>query len=757
MATNPPDIKGLAQRAVQVNKEHQYALKVYTERVEAELQTIDKLLAVAELSEHEDELEVNAGGDVVIPNSVKATGMVLLSDLLAEDSPYHRDATRRQNYVDSTVLHPMKGPELEALADAVRSENYRIHAYEAQQRGQQPFIQLDDYPAGHFEQNKVGINWERVAKKVSSSGATVQRSAKECEIRWLGERHPLLNHVQWTQTEITRVKELVADATEGQVDWVDVAAKLGTRRTPVDCMRHAIIRKTHTWSTEADERLLEAVKIYGTDSWSLVARMVSEDATASQCQNRYVRTVDPNIKRGAWTEEEDAQLRRAVAVFDHSWVDVATCIAGRNNEQCRDRYQEYLNPTVTRGKWTEAQDQALLQAYETVGEAKWKEISKLVGNGRTDNMCRSRYTVLMKRQAKTSTASPAAAGPSSSSRSSFVPLDFAPPQVQPTQPTEPVQLARPQPKPRPPCASTSAVPADETGDAVAPAALKPRPKPKARRKTTTDTANSSQVLSSAVCDATEGGTSTGGIRPDQAAATAHRKGKGKEKAHDDVIQLKPPPARAAKRKAPAGADASAAERPPPKRRKTKTTSAQTVEGIANSDGVPQEAAGEVEDEQEAQAGPSAQPEFRAGPDTKAKGKIATRKVHKHSRKKGCTVDTLEAAPLDAQEVGASVDVSATSGLPDDLLEGSSRPSTGRRGRKGGQLTNTEPTRRQPARAAARRALASPKPVISEPQICLTATTGTSPVETSEQVEASVVPCEVASGSELSSIPSTPGR
>lgn len=37
-------MKEVAQQALQANKDHQYALKVYTERLEAELKTIDKLL-----------------------------------------------------------------------------------------------------------------------------------------------------------------------------------------------------------------------------------------------------------------------------------------------------------------------------------------------------------------------------------------------------------------------------------------------------------------------------------------------------------------------------------------------------------------------------------------------------------------------------------------------------------------------------------------------------------------------------------------
>jgi hypothetical protein len=37
-------IKDTIQSAVQLNKDHQYALNVYAERLEAELEAVDKLL-----------------------------------------------------------------------------------------------------------------------------------------------------------------------------------------------------------------------------------------------------------------------------------------------------------------------------------------------------------------------------------------------------------------------------------------------------------------------------------------------------------------------------------------------------------------------------------------------------------------------------------------------------------------------------------------------------------------------------------------
>ncbi|KZT26955.1 hypothetical protein NEOLEDRAFT_1061658 [Neolentinus lepideus HHB14362 ss-1] len=378
-------VKELAQKTLQANKDHQYALKVYTERLEAELATVDKLLTSAEWDEQDDEVDLDAGGFVLIPGSVKPSGPVAHSDLLSKDSPFREDAIRRQKYLELTTIHPMKNKELEALAEAVRTENYRMHAYEAQRRGQNALTSLNQQPQSYFEMNKESIDWEGVASKVSSSiSSYVQRSAQECKIRWLGDRHPEINHKPWLDTEVAQAIALAANYPDGRVNWVRVAEQLGTNRTAMDCMRNAVQRRNHVWTSGADDRLLEAIKIYGIDNWLLVARYVSEDATAQQCQNRYHRTVTPDLARGPWTDDEDAKLRRAVEAYGHSWLEVASSIPGRSNEQCRDRWSERLNPKVAKGKWTEEEGGKLMEAVARVGE-KWKEVSECL-NGRTDKM-----------------------------------------------------------------------------------------------------------------------------------------------------------------------------------------------------------------------------------------------------------------------------------------------------------------------------------------------------------------------------------
>ncbi|KAF9247109.1 Homeodomain-like protein, partial [Melanogaster broomeanus] len=280
----------------------------------------------------------------------------------------------------------VKAKELEALAEAVQTENYRKRALDAQ-RGYRSsnFPNVGDQATNFLELDKEGLDWDRIAEKMSTVSMTT-RTARECEIRWLGDQHPEFNHEPWSTDEVTKVKLLVAECQHSPPDWVSIAEQLGTKRTPLDCMRHGTTRRTHQWTADSDGRLLQAIRMYGHNNWHLVARYVSEDATPSQCSSRFQRTIDPSITHANWTPEEDSRLRVAVTAYGSSWVDIAAVLPGRHNDQCRDRWTEQVHPAVNRSKWTEVEDGILLDHIHEHEDASWKEIAEQVGNGRTENM-----------------------------------------------------------------------------------------------------------------------------------------------------------------------------------------------------------------------------------------------------------------------------------------------------------------------------------------------------------------------------------
>lgn len=51
-------------------------------------------------------------------------------------------------------------------------------------------------------------------------------------------------------------------------------------------------------------------------------------------------------------------LRQAVRLYgDRSWQQVAACMVNRTGQQCLHRWTKSLNPTIRSGRWTKEEDE----------------------------------------------------------------------------------------------------------------------------------------------------------------------------------------------------------------------------------------------------------------------------------------------------------------------------------------------------------------------------------------------------------------
>lgn len=63
-----------------------------------------------------------------------------------------------------------------------------------------------------------------------SRPSSIKRTADQCRIKWIGDRHPRINHGEWPAAEIDKLKDIIDNqraAGEGNIDWVRVANELG--------------------------------------------------------------------------------------------------------------------------------------------------------------------------------------------------------------------------------------------------------------------------------------------------------------------------------------------------------------------------------------------------------------------------------------------------------------------------------------------------------------------------------------------------
>lgn len=107
-------------------------------------------------------------------------------------------------------------------------------------------------------------------------------------------------------------------------------------------------------------------------------------------------TLDPKIKRTAFTVEEDCILMAAVKEYGTNFREFpSNLLVGRNTRQIRSRYNNVLRHVGKREHWTEEYDMKLVELVEELGTSNWFEVANRIMH-HTRTSCRQRYMVIQR-------------------------------------------------------------------------------------------------------------------------------------------------------------------------------------------------------------------------------------------------------------------------------------------------------------------------------------------------------------------------
>ncbi|XP_030539769.1 transcription factor MYB61 [Rhodamnia argentea] len=96
------------------------------------------------------------------------------------------------------------------------------------------------------------------------------------------------------------------------------------------------------WSPEEDEKLLRHITQYGHGCWSSVPKQAGLQRCGKSCRLRWINYLRPDLKRGAFSQEEEDLIIEFHAVLGNKWSQIAAQLPGRTDNEIKNLWNSCL-------------------------------------------------------------------------------------------------------------------------------------------------------------------------------------------------------------------------------------------------------------------------------------------------------------------------------------------------------------------------------------------------------------------------------
>ncbi|XP_018548629.1 snRNA-activating protein complex subunit 4 isoform X3 [Lates calcarifer] len=250
-----------------------------------------------------------------------------------------------------------------------------------------------DLLRGKKEEELIGDRYEEHDwQKISNIDFEGTREAEDIRCFWQNFLHPSINKSRWSQEEVQQLREVSQRHKERH--WETIAEELGTGRTAFMCLQTfqrfvSDSLRRRTWTPAEDALLRELVHRMRIGNFIPYTQMsyFMKGRDPAQLIYRWNQVLDPSLRKGPWTKQEDQLLLQAVSRHgERSWWRIRLEVPGRSDSACRDRYHDCLKAGTKRGAFDQQERALLLTLVHKHGVGRWAKIAAEIPH-RYDAQC----------------------------------------------------------------------------------------------------------------------------------------------------------------------------------------------------------------------------------------------------------------------------------------------------------------------------------------------------------------------------------
>lgn len=148
-------------------------------------------------------------------------------------------------------------------------------------------------------------------------------------------------------------------------------------------------KKYSCWTMEEDRKLLELIRTSDArNKWKKISKLLGKKVL--ECIKRF-KVINPKIKKGLWTSEEDREVIKLSKIYGNNWSKISENLQNKNRtgKQIRQRYLNFLDPSINRTKFTLEEDLKILKLFQVL-KSNWKLYTEHFKN-RSPDMIKGRY------------------------------------------------------------------------------------------------------------------------------------------------------------------------------------------------------------------------------------------------------------------------------------------------------------------------------------------------------------------------------